>query len=113
MKTICLALGIALFTVFIVFAGMRAYHRWASVQYFGKVAEIRNGSFLMQTNEGVNKLIATGPDTVIRKGRHPAVEGLQAGNYIIVVGTPDEKGVIKADMIRIVSIIPPPGMPKK
>lgn len=107
-KTICAALGIAFFAVFIIFAGMKVYYRWASVQYFGKIVEIRNGDFLMQTDDEEKKLITTSPDTIIRKGRRSAVGILQTSDYVIVVGAPDGNGVIKAEMIRVVNIMSPP-----
>lgn len=107
MKTICVALGITLFAVLVIFAGTRVYHRWASVQYFGKIVEIKNGGFLIQTDSGVKKFVATNADTVIRKGRHSATESLLVGNFVFVVGAPDQEGAIKAKMIRIVEIRPP------
>ena len=106
-KTICVALGIALFVILIIFAGTMVYYRWASVQYFGKVSEIKNGGFLIQTDSGVKKLVATNPDTVIRKGRHSVVGSLQVGDYVIVVGAPDGD-IIKAEMIRVVNVAPLP-----
>lgn len=107
-KTIYVALGIALFAVLIIFAGMRVYYHWASVQYFGKIVEIKNGGFLMQTDDEGKKLITTSPDTIIRKGRRSAVGILQTNDYVIVVGAPGENGVIKAEMIRVVNIMSPP-----
>ena len=107
-KTICVALGITLFAVLIIFAGMKVYYRWASVQYFGKIVEIKNGGFLMQTDDEGEKFIATSSGTVIRKGRRPAAESLRIGDYLIVVGAPDKEGAIKADVIRVVNVMPPP-----
>lgn len=106
MRTIYIMLIVFVFAVLVIAGGIRVYYHWASVQYFGKIIEIKNGDFLIQTDEGVKKIILTTKGTIIRKGRYPITGKLQLGNYVIVVGAPNEKGFIEAKVIRVIEVPP-------
>ncbi len=100
-RSIFLALGVIAFIIFVAFGGIRVYRQWSSVQYFGRIVEIKNGTFIIQGDEGAQKSIAIKPHTIIRRGRNPVMERLEIGDYVFVVGSPNPQGFIEARVIRI------------
>ena len=78
------------------------FQRWTEEQYFGKISEIHEGGFAIVDENGREKSVLIARDTRIRKGREfIAEEVLRVGNYVIVVGFPNEEKQIEARVIRI------------
>src|SRR3989344_478598 len=112
-KTIYISLGVFLFAILVALGGLRAWRAWTTIQYSGEIVEVKNGGFLVKNDKGAEKLISTDKETLIRKGRNPAEEDPQVGDYVIAVGSAGEKDSIKADVIRILDAPPPLKKPKK
>ncbi len=100
--TLCILLGTLLFVIVVVLGGIRAYLHWASIQYFGEVVGIKDGSFVIRT-DGSEVPIFIDPDTLVRRGRGIWVRKLQVGDYVIVVGLPGEEGSVNARVVRVIS----------
>ena len=100
-RNILILIGVLIFAV-TVFAGARMYRHWTTSYYFGKIVAIQNGGFDIKSDEGMKTTIITSQSTVIKKGRGPMQNALEIGNNVIVIGSPDEKGQIKAEVIRVV-----------
>lgn len=106
MRKISIALVIIALALFMIAGGIRVYRNWASVQYFGKIVEIKNGDFLIRSDEDDERLILTNRNTIIRRGRQPVMEELKVGSYVIVVGNPAPGGSVEAEVVRILDIPP-------
>ena len=108
-KTIYILIAIFLFAALAVIGGVRTYFHWTNTQYFGEVVEIQETRFVIKTGDDSRILIGTGKNTEIRKGKKIWTEKLHMGDYVIVVGSPNQEGFIEAQVIRIVA---PPRPPK-
>ena len=108
-KTIYLLISIFIFAIFVALGGMRAYFHSTRMQYFGEAVEVKEGNFVIKTNEGSEVLILTNQDTDIRKGRRTWTEPLKVGDFVIVVGPTNQEGLVEARVIRIV--VPPHPQP--
>lgn len=102
-------LGAGVFAVIILIGGLRSYLRWTEVQYFGEIIEVKDGSFLIKTGEDGERLILMNQSTNLRRGREFLEEKLQIGDYVIIVGSPNQDGSVEARVIRLVK--PPRGAP--
>ena len=72
----------------------------------GKIISVTAEKILVEGNEGIEKTIIIDKDTLIKKQRETVLpETLKANDFIVVIGSPDTNGQIKAKIIRIV---PPP-----
>ena len=85
-----------------MFAGTRMYRHWTTSYYFGKIVAIQNGGFEIESDDRIKATVVVDRSTIIKKGRNPMKGVLEIGNKVIVIGSPDEKGRIKAKVIRIV-----------
>ena len=101
-RNILILIGVLIFAV-TVFAGARMYRHWTTSYYFGKIVAIQNGGFYIQSNDGIKTTVITNQYTVIKKVRGAMRGALEIGNDVIVIGLLDEKGRIKAELIRVVS----------
>jgi len=101
-RNILILIGVLIFAV-TVFAGARMYRHWTTSYYFGRIVAIQNGGFDIESDERVKATVITGQYTVIKKGRGAMQGVLEIGNDVIVIGSLDEKGRIKAELIRVVS----------
>lgn len=69
---------------------------------FGEIIKINGSDFVIKGQEDVEKIIIISEDTLIKKGRDTIKkEELKVGNRATIIGSPDEKGQIKAKLIRI------------
>ena len=101
-RNILILIGVLIFAV-TVFTGTRMYRHWTTSYYFGRIVAIQNGGFDIESDERVKATVITGQYTVIKKGRGAMRGALEIGNDVIVIGSLDEKGRIKAELIRVVS----------
>jgi len=69
---------------------------------FGKIIEMQENEFVIKGRGDVEKVILIDDRTIIQKEREEIKkEDLKVGNFVVVIGSPDEKGKIEAKMIRI------------
>lgn len=70
---------------------------------FGGIIELNDTGFVIQGRGDVEKVIIITNDTIIKRGRETmAVEvGLQVGDKVTVIGSPNDEGQIEAKLIRI------------
>ena len=101
-RNILILIGVLIFAV-TVLAGARMYRHWTTSYYFGQIVAIQNGGFYIQSNDGIKTTVITNQYTVIKKGRGAMRGALEIGNNVIVIGSLDGKGQIKAELIRVVS----------
>ena len=101
-RNILILIGVLIFAV-TVFAGARMYRHWTTSYYFGKIVAIQNDSFDIESDERVKTTVITNQSAVIKKGRGAMRGALEIGNNVIVIGSLDGKGQIKAELIRVVS----------
>lgn len=69
----------------------------------GKIINIALPNIIVQDKDGTEKVILTNDDTVIQKSRTAITSSdLRVDDFVVVIGTPDDKGVIEAKLIRII-----------
>ena len=69
---------------------------------FGEIIEMKENEFVIKGRKDVEKVILITDKTVIQKGREKVKkEDLKVGNFVVVIGSPNEEGKIEAKMIRI------------
>lgn len=69
---------------------------------FGEIIELKGNEFVIKGKENVEKVILITEKTIIQKGREKLKkEDLKVGNFVVVIGSPNEEGKIEAKMIRI------------
>lgn len=67
----------------------------------GSIVSIDGGKIIVKDQEGTEKFIVTDDQTTIRSGRQDIkITDLKAGQNIVVIGTPNEDGTIRAQVIR-------------
>lgn len=66
----------------------------------GEIIEVSDNSFVVKGRANVEKIVVLDEGTIINKGRELA-EGLEVGEFVVVIGSPNEEGQIKARLIRI------------
>lgn len=72
----------------------------------GQVLSVALPQFVVEENNNTEKVIVLGDQTVIRSFRSAtSSNALAAGEFVIVIGEPNDKGQIDASLIRI---LPPP-----
>lgn len=75
----------------------------------GKILSINLPTFIMEDRDGAERVILISDDTQIRKFRNDATPSdLRQNDFVVVIGSPDDKAEIQARLIRILP--PPPGM---
>lgn len=68
----------------------------------GQVIKISNDSFIVEDREGIEKTIVFGPNTLIKKSKDSlATSSLSQGDFVVVIGTPNDNSEIKAELIRV------------
>lgn len=70
---------------------------------FGEIIELNDTGFVIKGRGDVEKIIVTDEDTVIKKGRETIENGLQVGDRVTIIGSPNEEGQIEAKLIRVFS----------
>jgi hypothetical protein len=86
---------------------------------FGEIIEIKNNSFVVKDRGNIEKLVIINDKTTITKGRKNISasnekDGLKVGDYVVIIGSPNEEGQIEAKFIRVFSddgLKPPPQFP--
>jgi len=78
---------------------------------FGEIIEIKDNSFVIKGRENVEKVIITNEDTAITRGRETIKDGLNVGDRVVIIGSPNEEGQIEAKLIRIFSENDPKQLP--
>lgn len=69
---------------------------------FGEIIEMKENEFVIKGRGDVEKVILIIDKTIIQKGREKVKkEDLKVGNFVVVIGSPNEEGKIEAKMIRI------------
>jgi len=69
---------------------------------FGEIIEINGNSLVIKGRGDMEKIIIIKPETIIKKGRETIKkESLKAGNYVVVIGAPNQEGQIEAKLIRV------------
>jgi len=58
---------------------------------------------IVRDRGGIEKIISLGDDTTIEKnGEELEVSDLSADDFIVVIGTPNDRGMIEAKFIRVI-----------
>lgn len=72
----------------------------------GKIISINLPDIMLENNDKTEKNIITDDDTSVRRFRERiSASDLKVGDLVVVIGSPDDKGQIRARLIRL---IPPP-----
>ncbi len=75
----------------------------------GVVAEVGTTTFTIRTREGATQIVYVGQDAIVRgRTQNESFASLVLGQYVVVVGEPDEDALnqLHARMIQIVSTQP-------
>jgi hypothetical protein len=68
----------------------------------GSIISINNNNLVIKDRDGKENTVVVSDKTVIKKFRDDIGVGeLKQGDQVVVVGNPDENGVINADIIRV------------
>lgn len=74
----------------------------------GKIIKIELPSVIVQERDNTEKTISIGADTTIQKeGNNILPADLKVDDFVVAIGTPDDKGIVEAKFIRVM----PLGMP--
>ncbi|KPJ55902.1 hypothetical protein AMJ49_06130 [Parcubacteria bacterium DG_74_2] len=74
---------------------------------FGEIIEINlsadsgQAGFVVKGRKDVERIVITTEDTVIKEGRETIKDNLEVGDLVVIIGSPNEEGQIKAKLIRI------------
>ncbi len=69
----------------------------------GKIIKIEAPKIIVQDNDHTEKIVLIQSNTEIERGRFEIkVEDLKVDDFIVVLGTPDDTGVIDAKLIRVI-----------
>ena len=68
---------------------------------FGEIIELNDTGFVIRGRGDVEKVIVITEDVVIKKGRKTIKDGLQVGDQVIIIGSPNDDGQIEAKLIRV------------
>ncbi len=69
---------------------------------FGRLLKIEGNAIVVQGEDNVEKAVLVGDDTVIVRFRERVqLSGLKEGDYVVVLGAPNDAGQIEAKLIRI------------
>ena len=69
----------------------------------GKIIRIEPPKFIMQDKDNTEKIIIIETDTEIREGRdNMTINDLATGDFVVIIGTPNELGQIEAKLIRVI-----------
>lgn len=68
----------------------------------GTIISIANNNIIVKDKDGKENTVAVTDETIIKNGRDDVKLGdLKQDNQIVVMGSPDENGVVNASLIRI------------
>jgi hypothetical protein len=73
---------------------------------FGEVIKIDENSFVIRGRENIENIIIVSQDTVIKRlSSDIKLKDLKIGEFVVIIGSPNNSGQIEAKLIRI---MPPP-----
>jgi hypothetical protein len=79
----------------------------------GVIEEIQDKSLAVRLRDGTTQVILIDNSTRVERNLKKAGLGdLKVGDRIVVVGTPDPQGRLKARLIRVIDLKTPPPTPK-
>ncbi len=67
---------------------------------FGEVLEVSESGFIIKGPGEMEKTILTNEKTIIEKGREKISE-VRAGDWVTIIGSPNDQGQIEAKLIRV------------
>ena len=68
---------------------------------FGEIIELSGNGFVVKGRGDVEKIIIISEETVIKIGSETVEDGLQIGDRVVIIGSPNEDGQIEAKLIRV------------
>lgn len=71
---------------------------------FGEIIELNDNGFVIKGRGDVEKMVIMIEDTIIKKGgkgMKTIKDNLEVGEYVVVIGSPNEEGQIEAKLIRV------------
>lgn len=80
---------------------------------FGEIIELNDSGFVIRGRADVEKIVVITEDTAIKKGQETIEDGLQVGDRVTIIGSPNEEGQIEAKLIRLFSEDDPRHLPMR
>ncbi|MBU6431076.1 MAG: hypothetical protein KGJ58_02545 [Patescibacteria group bacterium] len=69
----------------------------------GKIVKIDLPTLMIESKDGIEKAVSITDDTIIKKFRETVKpEDLKAGDFVIAIGSPNDKAGIEAKIVRII-----------
>jgi hypothetical protein len=69
----------------------------------GKIIKMELPNVIVQDKDNIEKVVSTNADTKIQKGRTEiATKDLRVDDFIVVIGTPNDQGIVEAKLIRVI-----------
>ncbi len=69
---------------------------------FGEIIKIKENEFVIIGRGNIEKVILINDKTIIKKGREMIKkENLKVGDWVVIIGLPNEEGKIEAKLVRI------------
>ncbi len=69
----------------------------------GKIIKIELPNIIVQDKDNIEKVISIDTDTKMEQGRTNITStDLKIDDFVVVIGTPNDKGIIEAKLIRII-----------
>ena len=69
----------------------------------GKIIKIELPNLIVEDRENTEKMIFTDANTKIQRGREDiTIDDLKVSDFIVVIGAPDNQGLIDAKLIRLI-----------
>lgn len=73
----------------------------------GKIIKIDLPTFVIESNDNIEKIIVLKNDTIIKKFRETIKpEDLKDNDSVVIIGSPDSEGKIEAKLIRLMPMPP-------
>ncbi len=68
----------------------------------GKIIKIELPNIIVQDKGDIEKVVLMKADTKIQKGRESiTTNDLQIDNFIVIIGTPNDDGIVEAKLVRV------------
>jgi len=68
---------------------------------FGEIIELNDSGFVIRGRDNVEKVVVTTENTIINRGRETIKDELKVGDWVVIIGSPNEQGQIEARLIRL------------
>src|SRR5581483_7749423 len=77
---------------------------------FGSIISVTGSSFVVQDQHVVEKTITTSTQTTVRNATGTVAESsLKVGDWVVIIGSPNQQGQIDAKFVRVISSVPKTG----